>query len=119
MDRAPAPPARPSPLRLGPVDFALLAFAVGALIAVVFAPERLGLLKAALAFWGASCVAMVGVNLGLRAAAEVVALRRRIREIEDELADVKRILARIVRGEDATGLADAALRDRGDRREKP
>ena len=97
------------------MDFALLAFAVGALVAVVFAPERLSLIKAALAFWGASCVAMVGINLALRATAEVLALRKRIREIEDELLDLERVLARIVRGEDPASIAEAAPLERGGR----
>jgi len=84
-------------MRLGLFDWALIACAVGCVVAVVFAPDRLNLVKAALAFWGAACVALVAVNIALRAASEVPRLRRRIASLEEEITDLQRDVARLVR----------------------
>ncbi|MBD3175440.1 MAG: hypothetical protein GF320_09675 [Armatimonadia bacterium] len=94
------PADRPSIARLSAFDWVLIAVAVGCVVAIVFAPARLGLLKAALAFWGAGCVAMVSINIALRSAYETLALRKRVGHLEQKIRDLEADVGRVVRLEE-------------------
>lgn len=96
----PQPADRPSVAKLNGLDWLLIAAAVGCVVAIVFAPVHLGLLKAALAFWGAGCVAMVSVNIALRSAYETLALRRRVAYLEQRMRDLEADVARLARKEE-------------------
>lgn len=96
------PADRPSVAKLTAWDWLLVAIAAGCLVAIVFAPARLGLVKSALAFWGAGCIAMVSINIALRSAYETLALRRRVAYLERRLLDLEADIARIGRAHEET-----------------
>ncbi len=100
MSRTPQPEG-PTPFRLALLDYVFIAGAIGCVLAIVVADRPLSLMKPALAFWGATCVAGVAINIALRSAHEASALRRRVRRLEDELEDMKRDVARALREVDA------------------